>query len=95
LLVTMVSIKYTECLSAGSAASEVCVSANVGNRGSSGASTVARKRESLGQDLAMFRLCTSAVRAGALFERLNERFIDAANEQVRPIGTSQERSNQR
>jgi hypothetical protein len=37
------------------------------------ASVLALKRKSLGQDLSIFRLRTSAVRAGVLFERLDER----------------------
>jgi hypothetical protein len=36
----------------------------------------------------MFRLGASTVGASALFERLDERLIDAANEQVRHVGTS-------
>jgi len=40
----------------------------------------ARTGESLSQDLSMFRLGASAVRASALLERLHERLIDTANE---------------
>jgi hypothetical protein len=40
------------------------------------ASVLALKRKSLGQDLSIFCLRTPAVRASALFERLDERVID-------------------
>jgi hypothetical protein len=88
-LMTLVSTKYTGCRPLGLDALEVRVGADIGNRSQQlRQSALAWARESLGQYLSMFRLGASAVRASALLERLDERLIDTANEQVRHVGTS-------
>src|ERR1700712_4499350 len=82
-LMTLVSIKYIRCLGRRLDALEVLVPTHVRHRSQHfREAALARARQCRREDRPMFSLGASAVRAGTLLERPDNRFIDATNQQV-------------